>query len=93
MCDLPHWTFYLLNMPEKILALLEKGNYTEWQISEKLNISVAEVTACMDYLKHIGLIKSFIINPQKKSCSGTCGTCSTSCNHISNSSYKVWELV
>lgn len=82
-------------MPEKILKLLENGSLTEWQIADKLNISIDEVKACMEYLKMSGFIKSHIINPVGGGCSGNCGSCGgcDSTYTSSNSSYIVWEIV
>ena len=80
-------------MPQKILEILETGSLTEWQISEKLNISVDEVKACIDYLKQSGFIRSQVINPKGTGCSGNCGNCGTSCNEMSNSTYIIWEVV
>lgn len=83
-------------MPEKILELLEKSNLTEAQIAESLNVSVAELKACMEYLQQMGFIKSTTINPTggcSGSCGGNCGKCNSSCNTISNSGYTIWEIV
>lgn len=80
-------------MPEKVLALLEKGSLTEWQLSERLNISIDEVKACIDYLYNAGFIKSLTINPSGGSCSGNCGKCGGSCNCNSPSSYTIWEII
>ena len=82
-------------MPEKILKLLENRSLTEWQIADKLNISIDEVKACIEYLKMAGIIKSQIINPAGGGCSGNCGSCGgcdSTCTS-SNSSYIVWEIV
>ena len=87
-------------MPEKILTLLENNSLTEWQIAEKLNISLEEVKAVMEYLQQMGFIKSTFVNPTNSgcsscggNCSGNCKKCDTSSNTISNSSYTVWELL
>lgn len=84
-------------MPEKILKLLENGSLTEWQIADKLNISVDEVKACMEYLKMAGIIKSQIINPKNSGgCSGNCGGCggcNSSYNDTSHSGYTIWEII
>ena len=87
-------------MPEKILTLLENNSLTEWQIAEKLNISLEEVKAVMEYLQQMGFIKSTFVNPTNAgcsscggNCSGNCKKCDTSSNTISNSSYTVWELL
>lgn len=90
-------------MPEKILTLLENNNLTEWQIAEKLNISVEEVKASMEYLQQMGFIKSTFINPTEAGCGSCSGNCSGGCSNckgcnssqdtISNSSYTVWELL
>lgn len=80
-------------MPEKILELLENGSLTEWQISEKLDISIEELKACMEYLQNTGFIRCRTVNPRAHSCSGNCGNCGGACNDSSNSSYIVWEVV
>ena len=87
-------------MLEKILTLLENNSLTEWQIAEKLNISLEEVKAVMEYLQQMGFIKSTFVNPTNAgcsscggNCSGNCKKCDTSSNTISNSSYTVWELL
>lgn len=91
-------------MPEKVLTLLEKESLTEWQIAEKLNTSIDEIKAAMEYLQQMGFIKATFINPTGGSCHDSCGNCSGNCsggckscvssnNSISNSSYTVWEIV
>ena len=84
-------------MPEKILELLKTCSLTKEQIAEKLNISLPELEAVMDYLQQMGFIKSTSITPTQggcsTDCSGNCGKCSGSCNTLSNSSYIVWELL
>lgn len=82
-------------MPEKILELLENGSLTEGQIADKLQISLDELKAGMDYLKQMGFIKATFINPSSGGCSGNCGSCGSSCgNHtISPSAYTVWEVI
>lgn len=84
-------------MPEKILELLKTCSITKEQIAEKLNISLPELEAVMDYLQQMGFIKSTTITPTQggcsTDCSDNCGKCSGSCNTLSNSSYIVWELL
>ena len=72
-------------MPERILELLENGSLTEGQIAEKLQISLEELKAGMDYLKQMGFIKATFINPSSGGCSGNCGSCGSSCNNSSHS--------
>lgn len=90
-------------MPEKILTLLENNILTEWQIAEKLNISVEEIKAVMEYLQQMGFIRSTFVNPTNAGCSSCGGNCGGGCNNckghkpsqgtISNSSYTIWELL
>lgn len=90
-------------MPERILAFLENESLTEWQIAEKLNVSVEEVKAAMEYLEQMGYIKSTFINPTDAGCGSCSGKCSGGCNSckscgslqgtVSNSGYTVWELL
>lgn len=80
-------------MPEKILNLLENCSLTEWQIAEKLIVSIDEVKACMEYLQQTGFIKSSVIKPTGGNCSGNCRNCNSSCNTVSHSTYKIWEIV
>ena len=84
-------------MPEKILNLLETCSLTNEQIAQKLDISLQELDAVIDYLSQMGFIKATTIIPSQGSCSsgcgGNCGKCSGSCTHSSNSSYVIWELV
>lgn len=80
-------------MPEKILELLENDSLTEWQIAEKLIVSIDEVKACMEYLQQTGFIKSTVITPTSGECSGNCGKCNSSCNTTSHTSYKIWEII
>lgn len=95
-------------MPEKILELLENGSLTESQIADKLQISLDELKAGMDYLTQMGFMKATFIYPTSGGCDGSCGNCgsscsnsshnasscqSTSCPVISPSSYTVWEVI
>lgn len=82
-------------MPEKILELLETCSLTKEQIAEKINVTLEELDAAMEYLQQMGYIKSTAITPTDGGCSGSCGgncgKCSGSCNTSSNSGYIVWE--
>lgn len=83
-------------MPEKILELLETCSLTKDQIAKKINVTIEELDAAMEYLQQMGFIKSTAITPTNRGCSnncgGNCGKCSGSCNTSSNSGYTVWEL-
>ena len=83
-------------MPEKILELLASCSLTKDQIAGKLNVTIEELDAAMEYLQQMGFIKSTTITPTSgdcnAKCAGNCSKCSTSCNISSNSSYIVWEL-
>lgn len=83
-------------MPEKILELLENCSLTKEQIAEKLEISLNELDAAMEYLQQMGFIKATPINPTgggcSDSCGGNCSKCSGSCSTVSGSGYTVWEL-
>lgn len=83
-------------MPEKILELLENCTLTKKQIAERLDLTLSELDAVMEYLQQMGYIKSTTIIPTHGSCSsgcsGSCGNCSGSCSATSNSEYIVWEL-
>lgn len=86
-------------MPEKILALLENGSLTEWQIAEKLDVSTDEVKACMTYLQNMHFIKSSVMNATGACsdgcghCSGGCSGCSSSCSSGFGSTYTIWEII
>lgn len=84
-------------MPEKILELLETESLTEYQIAVKLNISLDEVKACIEYLCQAGFIKFSLLNPMENGCSGNCGKCTSSCEanpqSVSTSAFKVWEMI
>ena len=87
-------------MPEKILELLENSNLTEEQLAAKLDVSIAELKACMEYLQQMGFIKPTVVNPANSGCSscsagcgGNCSKCGTTCTSASNSIYTVWELI
>ena len=71
-------------MPEKILALLENGSMTEWQIAEKLDISTDEVKACMTYLQNMHFIKSSVMNA-----TGACGDSAT----IAPALLRLWQFL
>lgn len=70
-------------MPEKVLTLLEKESLTEWQIAKKLNTSVEEIKATMEYLQQMGFIKAIFINPTGGSCHDGCGGFSNGCGSCS----------
>ena len=84
-------------MPEKILNLLETCSLTKEQIAQKLDISLQELDAVMDYLSQLGFIKATTIIPTQGSCSSGCGgnceKCSSSCSYTNESGYVIWELV
>ncbi|MBQ6806854.1 MAG: hypothetical protein IJO97_05425 [Lachnospiraceae bacterium] len=96
-------------MPEKILALLEKGSLTEWQIAETLGISIEEVKACISYLQNMHFIKSSVMNATGSACSnhcseknggsgsshcsGGCSGCGGSSSSSSGSTYTIWEII
>ena len=86
-------------MPEKILALLEKGSLTEWQIAEKLDVSTDEVKACMTYLQNMHFIKSSVMSATGAACSGSshcsggCSGCGGSSSSSSGSTYTIWEII
>ena len=50
-------------MPEKILELLETCSLTKEQIAEKINVTLEELDAAMEYLQQMGYIKSTAITP------------------------------
>ena len=41
-------------MPEKILELLESCSLTKEQIAEKINVTLEELDAAMEYLQQMG---------------------------------------
>lgn len=83
-------------MPEKILELLKSNSLTKEQLAIKLNITLSELEAAMEYLEQMGFIKSTTITPVVKNCStgcsGSCSKCSGSCSPSSNSDYVIWEI-
>lgn len=77
-------------MPEKILELLRTMSLTEKQISNKLDLSIEEVNACLNHLYMNGFIKPLTITTS--SCGGNCAGCSGDCSY-SGSTYKIWKIV
>lgn len=66
-------------MPEKILELLKTTSLTKEQIARQLELSVDEVTACLEFLRQAGFIRSEKIIPTSTGCTGNCGSCGSGC--------------
>ena len=77
-------------MPEKILELLKEMSLTEKQLADKLQLSIDEVSACLNHLYMTGFIKPLTVSTS--SCGGNCHGCDGSCG-CSSVSYKIWKLV
>lgn len=77
-------------MPEKILELLEKNSLTESQIAQKLNLSVYELKAALEYLSKMGYIRSVHVTPSS-GCDGNCSGCS-GCGSHSATGYTIWKI-